>query len=85
LRNVAIGETVHVLFTSLRADANGFCYLDPDAVICAPTNVNSIKVTRAQDGWHVHIEQSRFDWELGAFSTKGWYPVESITGVGCDE
>ena len=80
LRDIAIGETVHVVFTSMKPDAEGYCYLDPNADICEPRNINSIQVTCAKDGWHVVIVHPGLDWELGRSSIRGWFPVESITG-----
>ena len=78
LRDVAIGETVYVLYSSMRADEEGSCYLDPDSAAYQRSNSISMRVTRAEDGLHVGISRSDFKWELKRLPRHGWYPVESI-------
>jgi hypothetical protein len=82
LRDVGVGETGYVVFTSMKADAEGFCYLDPEAAFRGRNNVNSIRVTRGADGFHVGTVRAGVGWEVGNFtpgSRHYWYPVESIS------
>ena len=78
LRDVAVGETVYVQFGSMQPDREGFCYLNPDSELC-DRSLFSIRVTRAEDGFHVFILRKGWTWELGKAETDGWLPVESVT------
>jgi hypothetical protein len=82
LRDVGVGETVYVVFTSMQVDSQGFCYLDSDSHVLPRPNLSSIRVTRAADGFHVGVIDAGMGWEMGRMeigSGSGWYPVESIT------
>ena len=78
LRDVAIGETVYVTFTSMEVDAEGFCYLDPNSVLYERSRFY-LQVVRKEDGFHVTVLRDWWKWQPGRSLTEGWYPVESIT------
>jgi hypothetical protein len=78
LGDIGIGETVYVLAYTMQLDAEGFCYLDPDSTLCACFS-QTIRVTRAEDGFHVSILRKCLAWETGSEGIHGWLPVESVT------
>jgi hypothetical protein len=78
LRDVAIGETVYVVYSTMQPDMEGFCHLDAESTVYARPNNIRMRVTRAADGFHVGISRSDVNWELRRLLGHGWYPVESI-------
>jgi hypothetical protein len=77
LRELQVGETGYVVFTALKLDAEGYCYLNPDAELRGRT-INTIKVTRDPDGFHVTVPDNKFSWDLGSYAELRWYTVEHI-------
>jgi hypothetical protein len=85
LRDVAVGETVFLMYANMQPDAHGCCYLKPDAELWPQEGPNRIQVTRANDGFHVTILED-YTWQLGKYEEHAllskdddWFPVESIT------
>jgi hypothetical protein len=82
LCEIAVGETVWVGFTALHVNKAGECYLDPETPL-RQKGWATIRVERREDGYHVgFLNEQR--WRLGDRSTRGDYPVASVTDVGED-
>ena len=80
---VEVGETVKITFTEMEVDEKGYCFLNPDAIVSERERDSAlIMIERRVDGYHVMIPHDlahRARWEPGRYSTKGHYPVASLT------
>ncbi len=80
VRDLAIGEESHTLFIEMKIDAEGFCYLNPDAALGFTKTYTTIAVRRDASGYHVTAPASII-WRRGAegFLKQEFYPVETFT------
>jgi hypothetical protein len=77
LRDLQIGEMGYVVFTEMKVDAEGYCYLNPDAELSERTKT-TIQVTREPEGFRVTVPDSIFAWKLGSYPEVRWYSVEHL-------
>ena len=71
----------------MSVDANGYGYLDPEALLLPEPTILTIDVSGDQIGYHVKLRKKRaspqFEWEKldRDFASRQYIPVESIAEI----
>jgi hypothetical protein len=78
LANMNTGETGYVSQTDMGVNAEGECFLNPDAALVGRAS-DSIQVTRREDGYHVVVIAHGWLWTPFGSIKETAVPVATIT------
>ena len=84
LRDMAIGQTGYMVPWGMWVDLDGTCYVNEQYPITnSPFGTSSLKVTRVESGYVVHIHESNHKWSRcdgNPFNTSGEYVYGEVVG-----